>query len=240
MPDRLGRDSASFCIFLVMFFLDVISKLVLWKHWFQLHVATKAVQPFGLGPGLDGAQAELGALLGLLGTDLGTKGNPITKVCSCESFALPFLLRACWLEGIILLFILASRAQRVLPCGLTSMVVFCLGVPVCSFPTKKQRSPLYPYTDLKTKVVLLTFPLSHEPTNYVFLLYFKFPHFLWAEPSKPDGGEFIGSFLPQRTFRCFWHPETEMRQKKCDPGCVNQCFSPQDELRPLYSDLIGR
>lgn len=136
MPDRLGRDGASFCIFLVMFFLDVISKLVLWKHWFQLHVATKAVQLFGSGPGLDGAQAELGALLGLLGTDLGMKGNPITKVCSCESFALPFLLPACWLEGIILLFILASRAQRVLPCGLTSMVFFALVFLCAPFPLR--------------------------------------------------------------------------------------------------------
>lgn len=73
--------------------------------------------------------------------------------------------------------------------------IFCLGVPVCSFPAKKQRSALYPYTALKTEVVRLTFPLTREPTNYVFLLYFKFLHFLRAEPSKPDGGGFVGSFL---------------------------------------------
>lgn len=153
-----------FCIFFLDFFFGSIASL-LWQP--------RAAQPFGSGP--DGSQAQVASSPDLSGTNPGWRGNPIAEICACRSFSLACPFPACWLCSITWLSLITSHPQGV--------------VPLISVQLKKQGSNLHPSPYFQAKVVLLTFPFVHETT----LLCFWFPHGLWAESSKPNGREIVGS-----------------------------------------------
>ncbi|OPJ58793.1 hypothetical protein AV530_000545 [Patagioenas fasciata monilis] len=53
------------------------------------------------------------------------------------------------------------------------------------------------------------------------------------------GIDWLFSFPPTKNIQMLLTPRDWNEAEKCDPACVNRCFSPQDELRALYSDLIA-